>query len=468
MNEIEALSKAVEARYEDMVETLQRWIRIPSVKGEPAPGAPFGPQVREMLDAALADGRRLGLPVRDVDGYAGDFEIGEGEETVAILTHLDVVPAGDGWQGDPFGAQIEGGRLYGRGTCDNKGPSVAALFALRAVLDAGIPLGKKARLIFGCDEESGWEDMAYYREHIGMPPVGFSPDAEYPLINTEKGICHLHLRAQMPMEQQAAHPLYAIRSGERGNVIPGIATAEVGGDSGTLQAAAQRFADGHPVEVSLSEGQQGRACITVTGATGHAAFPEGGVNAASYLLRLLAEAGVGGVKTAPMIQTLAETAGGPFDGSGFGINGADGVSGPLTMNLGILGYDGAAWEMVLDIRYPVFFDGDQIRRFIEGRLSPMGFVLTPGHCQPPHHVPEDRPVVTELLSVYRMMTGDPGAPKAIGGGTYARALREGVAFGAGFPDEEELAHQAGENLRLDRLLLNAKIFAHAIVALCGA
>ena len=183
------LDAAIEALQPDMIETLQRWIRVPSVRAErSADNAPFGAEVRRSLDVALEDLARLGMNPRDIDGYCCDAEIGEGEETIAVLAHLDVVPEGDGWDHDPYGGEIVDGRIIGRGTSDDKGPGVAALFAMKAIVDAGIKLNKRCRLILGCDEESGMEDLHYYEEKIGLPDKGFSPDAAFPLINTEKGI----------------------------------------------------------------------------------------------------------------------------------------------------------------------------------------------------------------------------------------------------------------------------------------
>ena len=189
------VSQLIDSYREDYVETLRRWVRIPSVKGEAEEGAPFGREVRKMLDQAMTDARRLGFEARDFDGYACDVTLGSAEEKIAVLGHLDVVPVGDGWTKPPFDALIENGRIYGRGTNDDKGPALASLYAMKAVREAGIPLKKSVRLILGCDEESGWEDMTYYGAREQIPDTGFSPDASFPLINTEKGMLELELRA---------------------------------------------------------------------------------------------------------------------------------------------------------------------------------------------------------------------------------------------------------------------------------
>lgn len=451
-----ALDKAVEALRPQLEQTLAAWIRIPSVKDAPQPGAPFGADVRRMLDRAIEDGRALLGNARDVDGYACDMEIGQGEDVIGILAHLDVVPAGDGWQVDPFGAQVVGGKMYGRGTSDDKGPAVAALYAMKAVQDAGIPLSKRVRLILGCDEESGMEDIAYYDKAIGLPAVGFSPDAEFPVINTEKGILQMRLHAPLACDR-----LVSIQAGTRPNVVPGTATAVVRGEDTVQRAAA--FAQEADIRLSSEPLDGGDFRLTVTGVPAHASTPWQGVNAAGQLLRVLQAAGVGG----DCLSTLADAIGHDSDGTGLGIAGSDGVSGPLTVNLGLLSYDGQALQATLDCRYPVFFSDAQIVRFVKLRLSGVGFEVETGHGAQPHHVPASSFIVQTLLKVYGELSGREAKVIAIGGGTYARCMKQAVAFGPLFPGEEELAHQAGENVDLAQLVLSVRIFAYAIAELAG-
>lgn len=451
----EAINRRIDAMENELVETLQKWIRIPSVKGEAAPGAPFGPQVRRALDTALADARAMGFQVRNYDGYAGDVEMGRGEETLGILCHLDVVPAGDGWQVDPFAAVMEGDRMYGRGTSDDKGPAAAALFAMRAVKEAGIPLKKKVRLILGCDEESGWEDMAYYAQHAQMPETGFSPDASFPVINTEKGLYHLALNAPTA---QAGLRILSFDAGERPNVIPGLATARIrGGEEEARAAVAYGQAMGFHI---AAQAEAGEVLITSTGVTGHAAFPEGGKNAVGQLLLTLRELGAQGA-----VKTLADKVGMEYDGGSLGVKVADGTSGPLTCNLGIIRVNPERVYATLDIRYPLLADPKQLLKAIQAALPGIG--VTVQSLKSPHHVPAESELVQGLLAAYHEETGRPKAAVAIGGGTYARCLKEGVAFGSAFPEDEELAHQAGEYLSIKGLMANVRIFANAIIRLAG-
>lgn len=451
------LNAIVESMHDEMLDTLQKWIRVPSVKGEAAPGAPFGKEVRSMLDMALADCEQMGFKTQNFDGYIAHADLGEGsdEDALAILAHLDVVPEGDGWKYPPYGAVIENGRMYGRGTSDDKGPAVAALYAMKAVKDAGIPLRRKVRLILGCDEESGWEDIAHYNKVATMPRMGFSPDASYPIINIEKGICRLELHGVLSNE---GLQVIAFNNGERPNVIPGRASALVAGDAATVaqaEAAAKKL--DIPAEVQLTD--KG-VSITVTGISGHAAYPETARNANGEMLLLLRELGVQGD-----LRLLADKIGLDYKGEGLEISVSDGISGYLTCNLGIIRADEGGVYATLDIRYPVMTNPDMIIKNVSASLP--GMRVDAMEVKEPHHVPAGSELVQNLLDAYHEVTGYERKCLYTGGGTYARSLQEGVAFGASFPQDEDLAHQANEYADIEGLYKNIKIFALAIVKLAG-
>lgn len=454
MNKLDAILESLQSQ---MLDTLRAWLRIPSVLEEPAPGAPFGQPVRTMLTRALNDCRALGFSVRDVDGYAGHAEMGEGadEDALAILAHLDVVPVGDGWSVDPFGALIRDGKIYARGSSDDKGPAVAALYALYAVRQAGIPLRRKVRLILGCDEEIGWRDIAYYQEHATMPRSGFSPDACYPVINIEKGMHTLTLKA---VPQGDGVRVLRFSTGERRNVVPGAAEATVRGDAAlAARALAVAARHGWPATASAEGGQ---VTIKTAGITGHAAFPQHARNAIGQMLIILRDLGA-----QDAWRRLADAIGIEYHGESLGIAVEDGASGKLTCNLGIIRYEGDAVEATLDIRHPLLADPTHLAALAQQRLP--GFEVTGHPGKAPHFVPEDSPLVQALLDAYHEVSGCEKKAIAIGGGTYARALREGVAFGALFPGQTDVAHQADEYAELDSLYRSMRIFAHAIVKLAG-
>ena len=447
----EQVSRLIDSYRDEFVSTLQAWIRVPSIKGRPR--CTFGPEVRRMLDQAMETGRKLGFAPRDVDGYACDLVLEGGPEEIGVLGHLDVVPVGDGWTRPPFEGVVEDGKIYGRGTNDDKGPALASLFAMRAIREAGIPLRKSIRLILGCDEESGWEDMAYYAAHAQMPEIGFSPDASFPLINTEKGMIHLALRA--PAAETGLRVL-KMATGERLNVIPGESRALVAGGKEVAERVAAYAAEtGLPFTAEVTaEG----VWITAEGIPGHSAYPEGRRNAIGMMLRLLRALGAEGA-----IATLAEAVGTESDGRSLGCACADDISGALTCNMGILRLEDGAWYGTLDFRCPVTADLEALERAAEAHLP--GVAVEVLEKKPPHHVPADSELVRSLLAAYEEETGWKGEAMSTGGGTYAKVLRQGVAFGALFPDEEDLAHQANEYERIDRLMLAMKIYANALIRL---
>ena len=452
------VSRIIDDMRDSMVDMLKRWVSIPSIKGTPAEGAPFGTEVNRALLTALKDGENLGFATRNIDGYAGDIRMGPLDTNpLGILAHLDVVPAGDGWRTDPFIPTLEGDKMYGRGTSDDKGPAVAALFAMLAVKKAGIPLSREVRLILGCDEESGMEDMAYYKAHYDMPKTGFSPDASFPIINTEKGLLQVELRAAPAGEGLKVE---SIAVGERFNVIPGLATALVQGDSLLCEKVA-RLAEDMSLQVSAEMQENDRVLLTSTGITGHSAYPEAARNALGQLLLMLRELGAEG-----MLKTLANCVGLETDGSGLGIACQDETSGALTCNLGILHYNDSDAYATLDIRYPLLANSERLLHTLTAALGD-SISVTAVSCKGPHHVPPQSQLVTSLLDAYHEETGRERKCISTGGGTYARWLEEGVAFGSAFPEDEELAHQAGEYLSVDGLMQNVRIFANAIIRLAG-
>ena len=440
---------------EEFTETLRKWVRVPSVQAEGKAGAPFGPAVREMLDLAMNDAKAMGFAVRDFDGYACDITLGEAEEKIAVLGHLDVVPAGDGWTHPPFGAEMEGERVFGRGTSDDKGPSLAALFAMRAIREAGIPLKKAIRLILGCSEETEWVDMEWYGAHEQIPEMGFSPDASFPLINTEKGIMQLRFRAE---DRDTGIRVLEMATGDRMNVIPGESTALLEGGAETAERVrAWGERNGFPVKAETTD--RG-VRVTVTGIPGHSAYPEGRRNAIGMMLLLLQDLGARGP-----LGILAEAVGMEHDGRGLGCACRDEVSGPLTCNIGILHLEDGVWTGTLDMRCPVSADLEKLKESVAAHLP--GFGIEALEMKEAHHVPADSELVTSLLAAYEEETGMKGEALSTGGGTYAKVLKQGVAFGATFPDMPDLAHQADEFFDISRLLSAAKIFANGLIRLAG-
>lgn len=465
------LDQIVASYKDELIANIQKWVSVPSVQGECAgENAPFGTEVRRMLDMALEDARAFGFEVRDIDGYAGDVSFGAGSETMGMLAHLDVVPAGDGWQHAPWGGEVDGGRIYGRGTTDDKGPALCALYAMRAVKEAGIPMKDGVRLILGCDEETGMSDMRHYAEKMKMPDYGFSPDAEFPVINIEKGGMNVLLSKVTGGEDGAAIPVYSLYAGERPNVVPAEARAVIGLGAMRLQDLADRLCDieaaHEDFHLSCDEIPGNRAEIVATGVNAHGAMPHLGVNAAGMLLIALKALGAGG-GSREAIAMLADAVGMQTTGEALGIACEDALSGALTCNLGILRYDGNEISAHLDCRYPIC--GDEVRMLGSAvkAVAPAGLSVKLISSHAPLHVPADHKIVKGLLKVYHEVTGLEAYTIAIGGGTYSRMMPNTVAFGVCFPGDMDLCHVADEYIDIEKMMLGVKIFAHAIVELAG-
>ncbi len=454
----------------EMIEMLRRWISVPSMADENCgkEGAPFGDEVRKALDIALKDADAFGFETDLVDGYAGSIQYGTGERCMGMLCHLDVVPAGDGWTYPPFELSVSEGRMFGRGIADDKGPAVAALFAMRAVKESGIPMKDAVRLILGCDEETGMRDMRYYAAHRKMPDYGFSPDADFPVINIEKGGMTLKLSTHACADPACDIPIYEMYAGEAVNVVPGKAYAIVG----TEKISAEKLNDllAHsdlPSKGSVSaiDIGGGRAKIEAIGQSAHASMPHLGINAAGLLFIALKELKAGG-KLYPAITLIADKIGLSGDGSGLGIDISDEESGALTCNLGLLRYDGVELNCVLDCRVPICGDTAALTEKAKAAAEPTMSVECL-HSRGPHHVPADSEIVQGLLAAYHEVTELPAYAFAIGGGTYSRMMPNTVAFGFNFPGDPDPCHMPDESVEINKFVLSTKIFAHAIARLAG-
>ena len=444
------------AKRDELIQATQEVIRIASVK-EPGAGQgkPFGPGIAQALDYVLAKGRELGFKTENFDGYAGHIEYGDGPETLGILVHLDVVPAGEGWSVDPFGGELVDGKLYGRGAIDDKGPAMAVLYALAALKDSGWQPQRRIRIILGCDEESGWECMNHYLPLAGKPEVGFTPDAEFPVINSEKGILMVELSGRLQNPQGVT--LADIRGGNRPNMVPDRCRVKLTGleDEGPLVKGAAKIG----AKMDIERDDSG-ITLVFKGVSAHGSTPETGVNAISYALAMLDDLGF----AQGIISYLYNNIGFSHDGRGLNIEVKDGVSGPLTANMGVIFMEGETVKVLVDIRYPVSYTQEQIvERLRAGLPQDVSLSVSGGHG--PLYVEGDSPLIQVLQRVYEKHTGEEARLLSIGGGTYARALDNAVAFGPVFPGQPELAHQPDEYITTSHLVKLAEIYSDAIAKL---
>lgn len=459
------LDEYLEQQAPAMWEALASLVEIPSFRTKAEPGAPYGKGPAEALRKGAQLASSLGLHARIVDGVMVEADLGAaGEPQLGILCHLDVVPEGAGWTVPAFALTRRDGRLYGRGAIDDKGPAVAALYALGAIHALGIPLKSPVRLLLGSDEENGSSDLALYRRKHKLPPMLFTPDGDYPIINVEKGM--LRMRLSTKYHQAGPKRILALRAGKAANAVPGQAEASITGVSrAEVETAARLLPD---MQITMQE-HEDVLRLLVIGHGAHASTPEEGKNALTGLVHLLCS--LPGMEQDGLwkrLRTLDQLfPHGETDGRSSGLACCD-ASGALTLAFSVLSCEGGALSGMVDIRFPLCETLAGVTRNLTRALAEAGFSAAPAMGAEPHQVSGSSVFVRTLLEVYSRQTGLPGYCMAIGGGTYVHGIPGGVAFGAAFPGEENHMHGADEFITEEHLLLNAKIIAHAVLALCGA
>ncbi len=447
---------------DEMVQTLKDFIKIESVKSEPHLNMPYGKGIFDALMFVQSASERMDLECVNLFGQMAYVEYGFSDEMLAILVHIDVVPKGDGWTMDAFAGIEHDGKIYGRGAIDDKGPAIASLFALRALSDNCIQLNKKVRLIFGTDEESGWGDMQFYKQHEPEPEIAFSPDGEYPVINTEKGLVHLELSAKYEPSTQGIY-INEFISGTRPNVVPNSAHCTISAPLELIQKSISAYTC--PTGGVLSAKQEGEFVrIDALGKSSHGSRPDDGINAAASLLTYLNTLPLANGKLEMALHTLAEKIGLHHHGEKMDLDLSDELSGRLTFNLGTVFAKDNKLTFELDIRYPVSEQRDTIMGKVSEHLGEFDMRIV--HALPSHHVSEGSELVTKLKEAYTEVTGEPAYCMSIGGATYARAFANAVTFGPLFPGKPSVEHGPDEYIEIETLMLNAEIIANAIIKLC--
>ncbi|WP_316571011.1 dipeptidase PepV [Neobacillus sp. YIM B06451] len=461
----------VEKRKDSLLEDTRKLLQIKSVLDEEAVSseAPLGKGIKEALDFMLNLGERDGFTVKNTDNLAGHIEIGEGKELVGILCHVDVVPEGDGWTSDPYSADIRDGKIYARGALDDKGPTMAAYYGMKIVNELGLPLKKRVRMIIGTDEESNWRCVDRYFKTEEMPSLGLAPDADFPIINAEKGLSDIDLVqgvGQSGEEGKAQVEVLRFEAGRRYNMVPDYAKAAVHINNGETEIIQKflEFMDQYGLERNYYV-DAGDTILEVKGISAHGMEPENGKNAGLYLAEFISSLDVDS-KAKQYFGFVSRFFFKDSRGGRLGVAFRDDISGELTINVGKLAYtNGDGGMLGLNLRYPVTGRFEDIKAKIEPFIQENGFNIGRYTNAPPHHVDESDFLIQVLKRVYEEQTGDPAELIAIGGGTYARSLKSGVAFGPLFPGRPDVAHQKDEYMFIDDLLKSAAIYAQAIYEL---
>lgn len=407
--------------------------------------APFGEGVRDALLYMLELGKKNGFVVRNVDNVAGHIEYGEGDEVIGVLSHLDVVPAGDGWTYPPFSGTVADGKIYARGALDDKGPAMSSFYALKILKDAGIKLNKKVRLILGTDEETGMRGVKRYLEVCKMPDLGFSPDANFPLIYGEKGIMSIDIMSDEKSD-------IILNAGERYNVVPDLAKLTI---NKNLEEEFHKFLlDNH------YDGLNKDHEYTLFGVSSHAMEPEKGVNALINMCKFVSEH-----HDHKLIKFIATK----LNDTRFktmNLDFTDPEMKDLTVNVALARIDHNGGKVGLNLRYPINWDKKNFLEKLSEEASKFGLKVVVKEDSNPHYVDKNSYLVKTLHNAYIKYTNDDKTPlMTIGGGTYARTLGNAVAFGMLMPGREDVVHKRDEYIYIDDLLVSTAIFAEAIYQL---
>lgn len=443
-------AKILEHKDELLQKTIEL-LKIPSVltKFNPESSTPFGKAINDSLYYMLSLAQEDGFITKNINNYAAHIEYGKGKEILGVLCHLDVVPTGDGWTHPPFSPIIKDGKLYARGSTDDKGPTMAAYFALKLLKEIGFEPNKRIRIILGTDEETGWRGIDEYFKTEEMPEIGFAPDASFPLIYGEKGILSYDVTGKVTDTD-----LITFNAGDRYNVVPDYAEC-------TLRIDLKDEFKKHLSFNGLKGEVKGDKYI-VHGKRAHAMQPNLGVNAAFILAEFLNRH----IEN-EFIKYICEYL--TFDhlGEKLNINHHDEEMKEFTMNPAVFEYATGTFRMGINCRYPRGWDLDNSKINIEASVHKYHFKYKMLSNTGVHYVSQEDELVKTLLASYQKYTQDfESKPITIGGGTYSRSLKKAVAFGPIMPGRKDVAHQLDEHIFVDDLLKSAAIYMEAIYQLC--
>ncbi|MBQ3123035.1 MAG: dipeptidase PepV [Firmicutes bacterium] len=462
---------------DELVQTLSDFIKVKSVEGAPLDHPekgylPFGEDVHNAFEFMVNLAHKEGFTTFNADNYGGHIDFdgdGSSDEIMGIVGHLDVVPEGEGWTYPPYSGTVADGKIWGRGTGDDKGPVIAAFYAMKALKDSGFIPKKKIRMILGLDEETNWIGIEKYFEKAEKPTFGFTPDAMFPAIHGEKGTLGFKLAKKFAAGKEKGLELRSVTGGTASNAVADRARAIVRDENAASYDKIKELAAEYRKETGYKVNTKGIGKtleITVEGVAAHAAFLWDGLNAISIMMDFLGRLDFANDDVSDFISFYNKYIGFHLYGEAIGCGLEDEVSGKLTFNVGLIELDSESVTLTIDTRYPVTLEADMVYDGITPVLDANGIGLMKGSPMLPIYMPADGELISTLMDVYKEHTGDVDSkPLVIGGATYARACEGIVAFGASFPGDPDLAHQKDEYIEIDKLVLTTKIFADAIYRL---
>lgn len=460
---------------DELIKNLQELIRIPSVHSESNnPNEPFGKNTVKALNYILNLGKNLGFRTKNIDGYCGYIEFGSGDDLIGIVGHLDVVPEGENWTYPPFEAQIVNDKIYGRGSIDDKGPVIASLYAMKAVMDYAqensISTNKRVRLILGLNEERDWKCIDYYKEHEEIPSIGFSPDADFPCIYAEKGLISPFLIMDYSNFLDKDIVLKNIDCNNNPlNVVPKYCSCEIVAKNNIkiedVNILIQKLISEYKFNIETIVLDNNTLKMISHGIQAHAAHPDLGVNAISRLIIVLDKLFKNYNIIVPLFDLFTKYIGLDFNGNKLNINIPD-ESGKLTLNVGKFYFKDNDLKIGFNLRVPI----NTKFELIENNFSSICKKFDNVYCEftgkkAPLHVSKDSYLVKTLCKIYNEATNSNAEPIAIGGATYARAFDNFVSFGANLPGQKDMCHQTDEFISIDNLMLACRIYCTSIYEL---
>jgi succinyl-diaminopimelate desuccinylase len=443
---------------DDLLADTQAILRIPSIESSPEPGAPYGKENRQALNWALAKAQSWGMKTTDLEGHIGYADFGQGERLVMSLGHLDVVPVGPGWKHEPFGAEIDGGYLYARGAVDDKGPTIASFYAMRAIQQCVPNLNARMRQAFGCNEESGFGCVARYMQTEEPPTFGIAPDSGWPCYYAEKGICDLVITGPL---NEGSFALRHLEGGQRPNIVIDSMTATVSVDPAVRKFVEEKLEDAWDRNVRWLW-EDNDLIIEAIGKAAHGSRPFLGDSAAIRIVRFLLE--IAPLESQRYFSDWLSLM--DLSGIGLGIHGRDPVSGDLTSNVGVITTTGNVLSILVNIRYPLDTTGPELQAKAEAAFSKLKtpFKVTIERDSSPLYFPVDHPMVKAICDIVAEESGEQKEPSVMGGGTYARAVPNTISIGTGWLGDGA-AHETDERVKVEHLFRMSRIYVQILYRL---
>ena len=425
-------------------------LRIDSVRVEQpeVKDAPFGYGCVEALKYTLDLGKKMGFKVKNIDNVAGHIEFGEGKDILGILCHLDVVPVGEGWTNPPFEPIIKDNKIYARGSNDDKGPLMSALYAMKILKDQGFKPNKRIRLIVGTDEETESRGLKRYLQVEEQPTLGFSPDADFPLIYGEKGIMSIDI-----LDENENKDIISITSGDRYNVVPEKSTDLFKND---VTDNYEKYMQENNYSGGSGKNSK-RVRLGMNGKRAHAMEPRNGENAMLRLFNFLKD-----YTSSNLIKFVADS----LNDSRFkdiGLDYTNAEMGDLTCNVAVCDIDSKKGKVGINLRYPINWKKEEFLEKFASIASNYNLEIKVISDSNPHYINPKSELVTKLHEAYVEVTNDTeNKIITIGGGTYARLLKNAVAFGAALPGRETVAHMVDEYMSIEDLKIACLVYIKSI------